>query len=289
MRYVLAMIEDEGPEDRVREEYARKYERPAQPVKLDTSRAPHAGANDAPIKLVEFYDYECPHCQAFKSQMEQVLSDKPSEVGVSFMMFPIESKHPEARLALRKYILGTLENEATWLKETATAHDVHEGLRRTYGTGLLREIEKLRLKLRNVGIESVVGTLLMTVEALLGPDGPDVLTPVTLWELTAFIDALVCFDRLYCVASPAVDVARFNRRLAAEVLTAIPDPTHGMLRQVLRMQDGRVRGEVLGAGVDAVGGPPQLPCRRRRSVARTPREDGAGSVCGPLPSARRFA
>jgi hypothetical protein len=45
------------------------------------------------------------------------------------------------------------------------------------------------------------GTLLMTVAALLGPDGPDALTPVTLWELTTFIDALVCFDRLYCVAS----------------------------------------------------------------------------------------
>jgi protein-disulfide isomerase len=99
VRYVLAMIEDEGPEDRVREEYARKYERPAQPVKLDTSRAPHVGANDAPIKLVEFYDYQCPHCQAFKPQMEQVLSDKSSEVGVSFMMFPIESAHPEARSA----------------------------------------------------------------------------------------------------------------------------------------------------------------------------------------------
>ena len=78
------------------------------------------------------------------------------------------------------------------------------------------------------------GTLLMTVEALLGRDGPDVLTPVTLWELTTFIDALVCFDRLYCVASPAVDISRFNRRLGAKVLTAIPDPAFGMLRQVAR-------------------------------------------------------
>jgi hypothetical protein len=78
------------------------------------------------------------------------------------------------------------------------------------------------------------GTLLMTVEALLGPDGPDVLTPVTLWELTTFIDALVCFDRLYCVATPAVDVARFNRRLGAPVLKAIPDPPDGVLRQVAR-------------------------------------------------------
>ena len=78
------------------------------------------------------------------------------------------------------------------------------------------------------------GTLLMTVEALLGPEGPDVLTPVTLWELTTFIDALVCFDRLYCVATPAVDVARFNRRLGAPVLKAIPDPPYGVLRQVAR-------------------------------------------------------
>jgi hypothetical protein len=70
------------------------------------------------------------------------------------------------------------------------------------------------------------GTLLMTADALLGPDGPDMLTPVTLWELTAFVDALVCFDRLSCGADPAVDVSRFNRRLGAKVLTAIPDLHH---------------------------------------------------------------
>jgi protein-disulfide isomerase len=104
VRYILAMIEDEGPEDRVREEYAHKYEKPAQPVKFDTSRAPHVGANDAPIKLVEFFDYECPHCQVFKAQLEQIEADKPSEVGVAFMMFPIESKHPEARSAAQAAI-----------------------------------------------------------------------------------------------------------------------------------------------------------------------------------------
>ena len=58
------------------------------------------------------------------------------------------------------------------------------------------------------------------------------LTPVTLWELTAFIDALVCFDRLYCIANPAIDVSYFNQQLGAEVLTAIPDPDGGMLRRL---------------------------------------------------------
>ena len=76
------------------------------------------------------------------------------------------------------------------------------------------------------------GTLLLTVQALLGSNGRDVLTPVTLWELTAFIDALVCFDRLYCIANPIIDVSDFNRRLGADVLTAIPDPDGGVLRRL---------------------------------------------------------
>jgi hypothetical protein len=76
------------------------------------------------------------------------------------------------------------------------------------------------------------GTLLLTVEALLGSNGPAVLTPVTLWELTVFIDALVSFDRLYCIANPIIDVSHFNQRLGADVLTAIPDPDGGVLRRL---------------------------------------------------------
>jgi protein-disulfide isomerase len=144
VRYVLAMIEDEGPEDRVREEYARKYERPAQPIKLDTGRAPHAGANDAPIKLVEFYDYECPHCQAFKSQMEQVLSDKPAEVGVSFMMFPIESKHPEARSAAQAALAASQQgkfkemHDKLFVPQAPHGHDAVMGYAKELGLDMAK-------------------------------------------------------------------------------------------------------------------------------------------------------
>lgn len=127
VRYVLAMIEDEAPEDRVREEYAHKYERPAQPVKLDTSHAPHVGASDAPIKLVEFYDYECPHCQAFKAQMEQVVSDKSAAVGVSFMMFPIESKHPEARSAAQAALAAAQQGKFTEMHDRLFAPQAAHG------------------------------------------------------------------------------------------------------------------------------------------------------------------
>jgi hypothetical protein len=97
----------------------------------------------------------------------------------------------------------------------------------------LRDLEAWRDNLRIPANSAFLdGTLLLTVKRLLGPYGPNTLTPVTLWELTAFIDALVCFDRLYCIANPVIDVSDFNRQLGADVLTVIPDPDGGMLRRL---------------------------------------------------------
>jgi hypothetical protein len=98
----------------------------------------------------------------------------------------------------------------------------------------LPRLETWRKSLRIPANSAFVdGTLLQTVHALIDPYGrPDVLTPVTLWELTTFIDALVCFDRLYCIANPDIDVTRFNRLLGTEVLSPLPDPDAGMLRRL---------------------------------------------------------
>jgi protein-disulfide isomerase len=141
VRYVLAMLEDEGSEQIVREEYAKKYEKTAPPVKFDTSKAPHAGAEDARIKLVEFYDYECPHCQAFKAQMEQVVADKP-EVGAYFMMFPIESRHPEARSAAQAALAAAQQgkfremHEKLFAPQAAHNHDAVVGYAKELGLDL---------------------------------------------------------------------------------------------------------------------------------------------------------
>jgi hypothetical protein len=69
----------------------------------------------------------------------------------------------------------------------------------------------------------VDGTLLHTVNALLDWKEPGCLTPATLWELTAFVDALVCFDQLYCLNNYGLSVSHFNEKLGAQVLKTIPD------------------------------------------------------------------
>jgi protein-disulfide isomerase len=97
VRYVLALLEDEASEQIARDEYAKKYEKPAgPPAKLDTSKAPHAGNDKPRIRLVEFFDYECPHCQLFKAMMDQVLADRGGLISASFMMFPLK-QHTLAR------------------------------------------------------------------------------------------------------------------------------------------------------------------------------------------------
>lgn len=89
VRYIVALLEDEFPEDRVVEEYTKKYEPPGKPLHFELSKAPRVGNDDAPVKLVEFYDYACPHCFEFRPVMEKVAADHPGKVVEYYMQFPL--------------------------------------------------------------------------------------------------------------------------------------------------------------------------------------------------------
>lgn len=98
VRYVQSLLEDEGSETQVREEYEHKYSSTTKPVKLDVSKAPRTGNDDAPVRLVEFFDYQCPHCAQFKPMLEQVANDLAGKVVIYYMMFPLE-KHGDSKSA----------------------------------------------------------------------------------------------------------------------------------------------------------------------------------------------
>jgi protein-disulfide isomerase len=126
VRYVKSLIEDEINESQIREAYEAKYKPNDKPVKLDVSKAPHVGADDAPIKLVEFYDYGCPHCQAFKPMMDKVVADENGKVVEYFMQFPLE-KHPDSKSAAAAALAagqqGKFKEMHAVLFDKAPAHD----------------------------------------------------------------------------------------------------------------------------------------------------------------------
>ena len=57
------------------------------------------GSKDAPVKLFEFSDLECPYCKQFHVTLNQVMNTYGSsgKVAVVYRHFPLDSIHPKAR------------------------------------------------------------------------------------------------------------------------------------------------------------------------------------------------
>jgi protein-disulfide isomerase len=121
VKYVLQLLVDEVPDAKVREYYTQKYESTAKAAELDLSKAPYIGKSDAPVRLVEFYDYACPACVGFAPILKKVAADNEGKVVEYFMMFPLEASHPDSRSAAQASL-------AVWQLDRAKWADFHHML-----------------------------------------------------------------------------------------------------------------------------------------------------------------
>ncbi len=68
------------------------------PVAIPTGGSPVRGAQNAPVTLVEFSDFQCPYCVAAVPELEAVLKAYPKQVKLIFKQYPLET-HSQAALA----------------------------------------------------------------------------------------------------------------------------------------------------------------------------------------------
>jgi protein-disulfide isomerase len=54
------------------------------------------GSLDAPVKVVEFSDFECPFCQRFHPTMQRIVDESEGQVAWIYRHFPLDI-HPKAR------------------------------------------------------------------------------------------------------------------------------------------------------------------------------------------------
>ena len=57
------------------------------------------GSPDAPVVLVEYGDFECPHCGVAYGVVKKLEQDLPDALAVVFRQFPLVNLHPHALLA----------------------------------------------------------------------------------------------------------------------------------------------------------------------------------------------
>ncbi len=74
------------------------------------------GDADAPVKIVEFSDLECPFCERFHSTMKQVMEEYDGQVAWVYRHFPLSQLHSEAIPAAlaSECVADVAGNEAFW-------------------------------------------------------------------------------------------------------------------------------------------------------------------------------
>jgi len=96
---------------------------PTLPATVD-DKYPSLGAKNAPITVVEFSDFQCPHCQMAAKQFNAVLNRFPGRVRVVFRNFPLDMacnhnmKRPLHTMACEAAKVAYCANQQGKFKET---------------------------------------------------------------------------------------------------------------------------------------------------------------------------
>lgn len=74
--------------------------RPGSPkVDILTQGFPRKGPATAPVQIVEFADYQCPHCKAASDTLRAVATDLGDQVAITFMDFPVNRSGISRKIA----------------------------------------------------------------------------------------------------------------------------------------------------------------------------------------------
>jgi protein-disulfide isomerase len=95
-RYVARLVDAGFTDSEISESISKRFR--SERATLDLSDTPVKGSPGAPVTIVEFVDYECPHCRRVQPVLRQILDEYRDEVKVLFKHYPLGS-HTNARLA----------------------------------------------------------------------------------------------------------------------------------------------------------------------------------------------
>ena len=97
-RYIVRLMKAHLLPSEVEEGYDRRFG-DVKKETFDLKSAPLRGDAAAPVVLVEFSDFQCPHCKHLQPVLEKLLDEYRGQVRLYFKNYPIARAHPDAPLA----------------------------------------------------------------------------------------------------------------------------------------------------------------------------------------------
>ncbi|MGB7266113.1 MAG: thioredoxin domain-containing protein [Terracidiphilus sp.] len=102
----------------------------------DRADGPYRGSASKDFEMVEFADFQCPHCKEAQANMDKLVADYP-KARIVFQSFPIPSIHPESMTAAEYGLcVSKLGGSSAFFQYASAVFDGQEGLATPDGTTL---------------------------------------------------------------------------------------------------------------------------------------------------------
>jgi protein-disulfide isomerase len=100
------------------------------------ANGPYRGSASKDLELVEFADFQCPHCKEAQANMDKLVTDFP-KARIVFENFPLPSIHPESvRAAEYGYCVNKLAGSTAFFQFAQAVFDGQQGLASADGATL---------------------------------------------------------------------------------------------------------------------------------------------------------
>jgi predicted DsbA family dithiol-disulfide isomerase len=141
-----------GASDEEVEELYRNRFGPREARSFNLRETPFSGTANAPVAIVEFYDYQCPHCREAAPVLEQVVAAHPRDVTLYYKQYPLRKESMDmARGALAAHRQGKFHAVHAKLFD---AHGREDVLRIAEGAGL--DMAQFRKDLDDPGLTAKI-------------------------------------------------------------------------------------------------------------------------------------
>lgn len=122
-KYVLRGVKDGMTREQVETSYKNRFDASkVKDVRLEGS--PVKGPESAPITIVEFADFECPHCGEVAPYIDKVLEGHKNDARFVFKFYPLPG-HPHADIAARAAIAAWKQGKFWEMHHTLFANQRH--------------------------------------------------------------------------------------------------------------------------------------------------------------------